>query len=926
MVTQTASTCPYCGVGCGVLIETTQAADGSRSITDVKGDPAHPANFGKLCSKGRNLHLTAAPLIAQQARLGSPMIRAQREQALHDSTWEQAQALAVEKFARIIETHGPDAVAFYVSGQLLTEDYYAFNKLAKGLIGTNNIDTNSRLCMSSAVAGYKASLGADAPPACYDDVDQAQVLFIIGSNTAWAHPVLYRRIEAAKAANPALQIIVVDPRRTDTAQGADVHLPILPGSDVALLNAMLHQMLWDQSYDADYVAQHTTGFQELRDSVRDCTPSWAERLCGIPAEKIVSAARLFAQGPTLSLYCQGMNQATTGASKNSALINLHLVTGQIGKPGAGPLSLTGQPNAMGGREVGGMANLLSAHRDMANAEHLNEVARLWGLDEVPSQAGKTAVEMFDALANGSIKAVWIACTNPANSMPDLGLVHAALRKAEFVVVQESFRDTATVDFADVVLPATTWGEKDGTVTNSERRISRVRPALAPFQSARHDWQIAVDFANALAHRLGKSAPSFNYPDARSLWEEHRESSRGRDLDITGLSYDVLETLGPQQWPMPQGAKQGRARLYTDGQFPTPSGRARLVVCAFKPTDDKITATYPFMLTTGRQRDQWHCMSRSGLSTKQFKHAPEPVLEMNANDMARRQLVPNSLVRARSKRGQQYFAVQASESLRSGQAFLSMHWGPEYLLRGGVNMLTNSAFDPLSKQPELKACAVEISPAHLPFCLSAFGFFPADQALQMRAQLRQWLKHLMPDAEYLALVPFQGHQEEGVLLQIASSLALPKTIAQDVIAQFGLANTPLLAYADASTGQLRSALVVENKLRFVLLQGRDDSRAWLREMLEQGQDISAIGSRVLLASSHAPSGFKARANTVCNCMAVTSEQITQSLAQCDSGDIKTAQLHVQTSTGCGTQCGSCVPELKGLVTQHCSAKRGSHASA
>jgi assimilatory nitrate reductase catalytic subunit len=494
------------------------------------------------------------------------------------------------------------------------------------------------------------------------------------------------------------------------------------------------------------------------------------------------------------------------------------------------------------------------------------------------------------------------------------------------VVQESFRDTATVDFADVVLPASTWGEKDGTVTNSERRISRVRPALAPFQSARHDWKIAVDFANALGHRLGKHTPAFNYPDARSLWEEHRESSRGRDLDITGLSYDVLETQGPQQWPMPKGATQGRARLYTDGQFPTASGRARLVVCTYKSTDDKITATFPFMLTTGRQRDQWHCMSRSGLSTKQFKHAPEPVLEMNANDMARRQLAPNSLVRARSKRGQQYFAVQASESLRSGQAFLSMHWGPEYLLGGGVNILTNSAFDPLSKQPELKACALEISPADLPFSLSAFGFFPADQALQKRAQMRQWLKHRTPGAEYMALIPFQGRHEEGVLLQIASSLALPKTIAQEVIEQFGLANRPLLAYADASTGQLRSAWVVQNKLRFVLLQGRDDSRAWLRAMLEEGQDISAIGSRVLLASSRAPNGFKARANTVCNCKAVTSEHISQSLTQCDSEDFKTALLHVQTSTGCGTQCGSCVPELKATVTRHCDTKRLSHASA
>ncbi len=926
MKTQTASTCPYCGVGCGVLIETTTAQDGSRSVSNVLGDPQHPANFGRLCSKGANLHFTASPLVAQQARLATPMAREARGADLQALSWESANALAVEKFASVIEEHGPDAVAFYVSGQLLTEDYYVFNKLAKGLIGTNNIDTNSRLCMSSAVAGYKASLGADAPPACYEDIDQARVLFIIGSNTAWAHPVLYRRIEAAREANPELKIVVVDPRRTDTAQGADLHLPILPGSDVALLNAMLHQVLWDHSYDAEYIAHYTEGFDELRESVRDCTAAWAERICGVPAEKIVSAARLFARGPSLSLYCQGMNQATTGTSKNSALINLHLVTGQIGKPGCGPLSLTGQPNAMGGREVGGMANLLSAHRALSNPKHREEVALLWGVPDVPAAPGKTAVEMFEAMAQGKIKAVWIACTNPANSMPDLDKVHAALQQAEFVVVQEAYRDTATVDFADLVLPATTWGERDGTVTNSERRISRVRPALAPFEQARHDWVIARDFAQALQQRLGKSAPSFEYRNVQSVWEEHRESTRGRDLDITGMSYALLDAEGPQQWPMPQGAKTGLTRLYADGKYPTPSGRARLVVCQYKGSDDKLTATYPFMLTTGRLRDQWHGMSRSGLSARQFLHAPEPVLEMNASDMARRQIAPNSLVRARSKRGEQYFIVQASQSVRSGQAYMAMHWGPEYLLKGGVNALTNAAFDPISKQPELKASALAISPATLPYSFSAFGFFLPEIALQKRATCRQWLKAHLPGAEYIALVPFQGRHEEGLLVQIASINPLPKSLADDIIALFGLADTPLLSYRDPSTGQLRSAHVQDNRLRFVLLQGRDDSRLWLRQMMDEAQDISAMGSRILLASSAAPSGFQARAKAICNCKAVNADQIQVVLsAQADADSTQYLKL-VQEKTACGTQCGSCLPELKGIIAEHCRLKGAAHATA
>jgi assimilatory nitrate reductase catalytic subunit len=500
---ETRSTCPYCGVGCGVIIESS-----GDEITGVRGDPDHPANFGRLCTKGSTLALTASAHVTQQTRLLYPMRREHRREAPKRISWDSALDFASERFARIIREHGPDAVGFYISGQLLTEDYYVFNKLAKGLIGTNNVDTNSRLCMSSAVAGYKLTLGTDAPPACYDDVNHAQCIFIVGSNTAYAHPVLFRRIEDAKAANPALKIICCDPRRTDTAGIADLYLPIQPGTDVALFNGMLHIMLWEGWTQPGYIAAHTRGFEALRTTVRDYTPDLVAQTCGIAKEDLLAAARLFAtSASTLSLYCQGLNQSSSGTAKNAALINLHLATAQIGKPGAGPFSLTGQPNAMGGREVGGLANLLSAHRDLTNPQHRAEVAALWGVPSVPEKPGKTAVEMFQAAADGEIKALWIACTNPAQSMPDQATVRRALERAELVIVQEAFATTSSCDYADLLLPATTWGEKTGTVTNSERRISRVRPAVRAPGEAKHDWSIAVAFAQQLEKLLGAQSPT-----------------------------------------------------------------------------------------------------------------------------------------------------------------------------------------------------------------------------------------------------------------------------------------------------------------------------------------------------------------------------------------------------------------------------------
>ncbi|RZL97008.1 MAG: nitrate reductase, partial [Variovorax sp.] len=626
-------------------------------------------------------------------------------------------------------------------------------------------DTNSRLCMSSAVAGYKKTLGADAPPACYDDFNHAGCLFITGSNTAWAHPILFRRIEDAKRANPAMKIVVVDPRRTDTCEIADLHLAIQPGTDVMLAHGMLHLMLWEGWTKPDYIAAHTTGFEALRALVRDCTPERVAQVCGISAADLLEAARLFAtSSATLSLYCQGLNQSSSGTAKNAALVNLHLATAQIGRPGAGPFSLTGQPNAMGGREVGGMANLLGGHRDMANADHRAEIAALWGVADVPAAPGKTAVEMFEAAADGQIKALWISCTNPAQSMPDQATVRRALERCEFVVVQEAFATTATCAYADLLLPATTWGEKVGTVTNSERRISRVRPAVAAPGEARHDWSAVADFARRLERRLPKVAPTTLFPyalddaaGAEAIWREHRESTRGRDLDITGLSWAMLDALGPQQWPLPEGAARGRERLYEDGVFPTSDGRARFHVAPYKPVAEAREARFPFSLNTGRLRDQWHGMSRTGTLGRLFGHVPEPVVQMNPQDLARRQLKDGDLVHVTSRRGSVVIPVQASPEVGLSQAFIAMHWGAEYLggrsgtgeAIAGVNALTTPAYCPDSKQPELKHAAVKILKADLPWGLLAMAWLPAEQALAVERALRT----LMPRFEFASCVPF-----------------------------------------------------------------------------------------------------------------------------------------------------------------------------
>ncbi|HQS44208.1 MAG: nitrate reductase, partial [Methylotenera sp. 24-45-7] len=896
---QTKSTCCYCGVGCGVIIHSD-----NNQIIDVKGDPDHPANFGRLCTKGATLHLTAK----LDNRLLYPEMRTSRDAQRQTASWDDSLDFVADKFADTIKQHGPDSVAFYISGQLLTEDYYVFNKLAKGLIGTNNVDSNSRLCMSSAVAGYKTTLGSDAPPACYEDIDHTNCLLIAGSNTAFAHPIIFRRIEDAKAKNPDLKIIVVDPRKTDTAMSADLHLAILPGTDVALFNGMLHVLLWEGLLDNAFIQANTSGFAALKDTVREYTPKMVADICGIKEADIITAAKWFGAGPSLSMYCMGLNQSIHGTDKNAALINLHLATGQIGKLGAGPFSLTGQPNAMGGREVGGMANLMSGHRDLANPQHRDEIAKLWGVQSVPQTAGKTAVEMFDAVKSGEIKAIWIACTNPAHSMPDLNNVLQALEAAELVVVQDAFKHISTGKYADVLLPASTWGEKEGVVTNSERRITRVNSAVSPPAQARHDWAIMVDFAQRLEQRLAKPSSIFPYTTTEEIFNEHRATTTGRDLDISGLSYAVLNDAGPQQWPFKDGDSVGKARLYEDGVFATTDGKAIFTNTSYKPTTDKVDARYPLHLLTGRLRDQWHGMSRTGTVAQLFNHAEQPCIFMNPDDMSRRLIKDGDIVKVSNKRGSLVLPVQMSNDVQVTQTYIPMHWGSEFMSGLGVNAMMPAAFDKTSKQPELKHTAIKIEKLTLPWQMTVMRSIQDLSALQ---QLRAFLSKFA----YASCGLFGRQQPDSagmLIFRAAHETAPDQAMIAEIDAILGMTDDkPLLNYHDGKRGISKRILVEAaansaQKVTGVRLVGETIAADWLQEVMSSGEFTADIRKWALAPLSAPPAAHPGRGKIVCNCLDVSENEIIDSVSR--GADLITLQNKLK----CGTECGSCVPELKRII--------------
>ncbi len=898
-MSETKSICCYCGTGCGVIVE----SDGGR-ITGVRGDPDHPANFGRLCSKGAALHLTPhAP-----TRALFPELRVARAEPRCRVSWDAALDHAAARFAGIIKEHGPDAVAFYISGQLLTEDYYVFNKLARALAGTNNIDSNSRLCMSSAVVAYAKTLGADAPPASYADIDLADCMLIAGANPAFAHPIVFRRIEAAKRANPDLKLIVVDPRRTDTAEAADLHLAIQPGSDLLLFSALLHVLLWEDLVDRDFIRDHTVGFDALRESVRETTPAAVAGACGVKAEDIVTAARWFGRAKNaLSFWCQGLNQSIHGTESGAALIHLHLATGQIGRPGAGPFSLTGQPNAMGGRETGSMATLLPGHRSAADAAHRAEVAKLWGVPSLPAAPGKTAVELFEALRAGDIKAVWIACTNPAQSLPEQKKVREALAHAEFVVLQEAYLGTETAEYADLLLPAAAWGEKDGTVTNSERRISRVRAAVPPPGDARPDWEIARDFALRLGTALGnEDAPRlFDFDSPATIHREFAGLTCGRDLDITGLDYALLEREGPQQWPLREGATAGTARLYEDKRFATPDGRARFIpirTIATIATAETTDARYPFHLNTGRLRDQWHGMSRSGAVARLFGHEEEALAHLHPADLERRGFSAGELLRLSSRRGETVLRAAADDTLRPGQVFVPMHWGRSHLNSAGANELTLSDFDPHSKQPELKHAAVRIERAALTWrALVARSESHAGDAVAWKARLAPLLARFGHASLALA-----GRERAAVVLRLAHAETAPAEWLDEIDSVLGLDDPFCLRYRDARRGVRKQALVEDGALVGLHLAGETAAGAWLLEAVVERQPVAAFRPLLLAPLTRPPAGAPRTSRIVCACHGVSELTLLDGITAGASLEA------LQAGTQCGTGCGSCLPEIKRMI--------------
>lgn len=692
------TTCSYCGVGCGLLVHKSSPTDFS-----VQGDPDHPTNRGNLCSKGMNLHYS---VMDRSDRLLHPMVRSNRSEDFIRTTWDGALDRTAKEFKRLIRKYGPDSVGFYVSGQLLTEEYYIINKLTKGFLGTNNIDTNSRLCMSSAVTGYKMSLGEDCVPVGYEDIEIADCFLIAGSNPAWCHPIVFRRIEERKRSDPSVKVIVVDPRRTETCENADLHVQIRPGTDVYLFHAIARILIENGKIDKEFIIYNTEGFEDLKRKSFEIEVETAAEICGILSGLIYEVAEIIGKSKGfISLWAMGLNQSVVGVNKNLALINLSLLTGKIGKPGNGPFSLTGQSNAMGGREVGGLCNLLPAHRELENPEHRRQVADFWGVKDIPSEPGLSAVEMFESLKSGKLKAVWIVCTNPTVSLPDARVVEAGLRSAEFVVVQDISSDSSALAYADVVLPAAGWAEKQGTMTSSDRRITHLSKILEPPEEAKPDVWIIRDFA----YKMGFGA-SFDYETEEEIFLEHCGLTEDTKIDISGLDYELIRSRKGIRWPYPKNGDKADSRLFEDRIFYRPNGKAKLHAVDPEDESEKTTPDFPLVLTTGRIRDQWHSMTRTGKVRKLREHRPEMHLEIHPEDALKYGIKEGMIVDITSPRGSVRAKATVTRSIKQGVVFLPMHWGRKNGSdQARSNNLTSSAFDPFSKQPGFKFSAVRVAP-------------------------------------------------------------------------------------------------------------------------------------------------------------------------------------------------------------------------
>ncbi len=732
------STCCYCGTGCGVEITKTS----ERSIA-LEGDNSHPVNKGMLCSKGMNLHYTVND---RSDRLLFPQMRYGKGLPRKRVSWDEALDRTAAVFKSLIQKFGPESVAFYVSGQCLTEEYYLWNKLMKGFIGSNNIDTNSRLCMSSAVVGYKKSLGEDSVPVCYDDIELSDCILVTGANPAWCHPILWRRVEAHKEANPDLKIICVDPRKTQTAVSSDLHIDLLPGSDVFFHNALARELISNGDIDLDFIEHHVEGYESYREEVFSRSTEEYAALCGVETKKIKQTAKWIGKSKGfLSMWTMGLNQSVIGVNKNLSLISLSLITGKIGKPGNGPFSLTGQPNAMGGREVGGLSNMLASHREFTNPQHVEEMKEMWGVDHISTKPGFSATEMIDNLETGKLKAIWITCTNPLVSLPNAKRVEAALRKAPFVVVQDISSKSDTVEFADVVLPAAAWAEKEGTMTNAERRISYLEKVLEAPGECLPDTEIICRFAKKMGW-----GDKFNYSTASAIYDEYKKTTINTNIDCSGVSYDLLK-IKTVQWPY-SSAGVTKERLFEDKKFYTPSQKARLFPVKGENRSEPLSDDFPFILITGRLRDQWHTMTKTGRVNKLNQHKSEPFVQLNPKDAKDKNISEGQLVEILGKRGKVRVRAEITEDVKGGTCFMPMHWGK--ILQsdlGRANNLTSPLVDPVSKEPDFKYAAVQVieykKPKEKIIVIGAgsagLGFISTYRKLNQRDQIEVFSKEIYP---------------------------------------------------------------------------------------------------------------------------------------------------------------------------------------
>ena len=880
--TETRTTCPYCGVGCGVLAQVDD-----RGVASVTGDPQHPANFGRLCSKGAALADTLDPA----TRLLHPEVRGERV------TWDSALTTVANGVREAITRHGPESVAFYVSGQLLTEDYYVANKLMKGFLGSANIDTNSRLCMASAVAGHKRAFGSDTVPGCYEDLERAKLVVLVGSNAAWCHPVLYQRLVQAKQDHPELRVVLIDPRRTASADLADLHLAVAPGSDAALFNGLLTHLADHDETHPLFVNEHTEGMEAALAAARTSSPDIATvaTQCGLSVSQVTGFFDLFARTErVVTLFSQGVNQTSSGTDKVNAIINCHLLTGRIGRPGMGPFSLTGQPNAMGGREVGGLANQLAAHFELDSVAHREQVQEFWKSPAIASQQGLKAVDLFRAVEQGKIKVLWIMATNPAVSMPDAQQVRRALEKCELVIVSDCVRHTDTTKFAHVLLPAQAWGEKDGSVTNSERRISRQRAFLKSSGEAQPDWWMVSE----VAKRLGYGA-AFDYTNAAAIFREHAALSAvandgARDFDLSGLadiSDEAYLQLAPVQWPVTRARPKGTARLFGEGKFFTPSGRARFVAITPRPPANPADDSYPLVLNTGRVRDHWHTMTRTGLAARLSGHTVEPYIEIHPQDAVRVGVNDGALARVTSKWGQSSARVLVSTAQRPGSVFVPMHWNDQHGSGGCIDAVVNPATDPISGEPEFKYTPVKVEPLPAKW----YGFLLSRRKL-IPGAATYWVV-----ARGQALWRYELAGDE--LPQDWAATARAALCAQDEKVEW-------IEYFDKAARRYRAARLTQGKLESCIFIGPDPQlppRDWLAGLF--ALDALDIQTRIGLLAGNPPKGSRDIGRQVCACFNVGEASIIEAIQSgCASADDIGSRLKA------GTNCGSCLPEIKGLIAR------------